>query len=44
LIFWGVLWGPVGMLLSVPITAVLKMLLERSDLTQPVAALLSEDG
>ncbi len=44
LIFWGVLWGPVGMLLSVPITAVLKMLLERSELTQPLAVLLSEDG
>ncbi len=42
LIFWGVLWGPVGMLLSVPITAVLKMLLERSDLTRPVALLLSD--
>lgn len=42
LIFWGVLWGPVGMLLSVPITAVIKMLLERSDLTRPVAVLLSD--
>jgi len=44
LIFWGVLWGPVGMLLSVPITAVLKMLLERSDLTRPVADLLADDA
>ncbi len=42
LIFWGVLWGPVGMLLSVPITAVLKMLFERSELTRPVAVLFSE--
>lgn len=42
LIFWGVLWGPVGMLLSVPITAVLKMLLERSELTEPVAQLLAD--
>lgn len=42
LIFWGVLWGPVGMLLSVPITAVIKMLLERSELTQPVAVLLAD--
>lgn len=44
LIFWGVLWGPVGMLLSVPITAILKMLLERFELTQPVAALFSDGG
>ena len=42
LIFWGVLWGPIGMLLSVPITAVIKILLERSELTRPVAALFSE--
>jgi len=42
LIFWGFLWGPVGMLLSVPITAVIKFLLERSPLTRPVAAILSD--
>lgn len=42
LIFWGVLWGPVGMLLSVPITAVIKILLERSELTRPVAVLFSD--
>ncbi|MFT7671555.1 MAG: AI-2 transport protein TqsA [Planctomycetota bacterium] len=42
LVFWGVLWGPIGMLLSVPITAIIKILLERSDLTQPLAVLLSD--
>jgi AI-2 transport protein TqsA len=42
LIFWGVIWGPIGMLLSVPITAVIKMLLERSELTRPVAALFAD--
>lgn len=42
LIFWGVMWGPVGMLLSVPITSVLKILLERLPYTRPVAALLAD--
>jgi len=37
LIFWGVLWGIVGMLLATPMTAVLKILLERYELTRPVA-------
>jgi AI-2 transport protein TqsA len=41
LIFWGVLWGIVGMLLATPITAVLKILLEQSDLTRPVARLMA---
>ncbi len=30
LVFWGWLWGPVGMLLSVPLTVTVKILLERS--------------
>jgi AI-2 transport protein TqsA len=40
LIFWGILWGIVGMLLATPIMAVLKILLEQSDLTRPVARLM----
>jgi AI-2 transport protein TqsA len=41
LIFWGLVWGPVGMLLAAPITAVLKIILERFDTTRPVASLLA---
>ena len=41
LIFWGVLWGIVGMLLATPITAVLKIMLERYELTRPVARLMA---
>lgn len=40
LVFWGWLWGPVGMFLSVPLTATVKILLERSDSWRWVAALL----
>lgn len=40
LIFWGWLWGPVGMLLSVPLTVTIKILLERSATWGWVATLL----
>jgi predicted PurR-regulated permease PerM len=30
LILWGWIWGPIGMLLSVPLMVVLKILLENS--------------
>lgn len=31
LLFWGFVWGPVGMFLSVPLTMVVKIMLEQSD-------------
>jgi predicted PurR-regulated permease PerM len=40
LLFWGWLWGPVGMLLSVPLTVTIKILLERSVAWGWVAILL----
>ncbi|MEE9386258.1 MAG: AI-2E family transporter [Nannocystaceae bacterium] len=40
LVFWGWVWGPVGMLLSVPLTMLLKILLEQSDDLRWVAVLL----
>ena len=40
LIFWGVLWGIVGMLLATPMTAVLKILFQRFDRTRVLADLL----
>jgi AI-2 transport protein TqsA len=30
-LFWGWLWGPTGMLLAVPLTMILKVILENSD-------------
>ncbi|MCP5058052.1 MAG: AI-2E family transporter [bacterium] len=41
LIFWGMLWGIVGMLLATPITAVLKIFLERFEGSRPVAELMA---
>jgi len=40
LIFWNWVLGPVGMLLSVPLTIVVKILLEHSDDLKPAAILL----
>lgn len=37
----SVLWGPLGMLLATPMTAVARILLERLELTRPVAAVMS---
>jgi AI-2 transport protein TqsA len=40
LMFWGLIWGVVGMLLATPLTAVLKVQLERFEVTRPVARLM----
>lgn len=42
LIFWGWLLGPVGMLLSVPLTIVVKIGLENTEGGQSIAVLLSD--
>ena len=41
LIFWGVTWGIIGMLLAAPITATLRIVLERIDQTRPVAMVMA---
>ncbi len=40
LVFWGWMWGIVGMILSVPIMAVIKTLMEQFPTTQPLAILM----
>ena len=41
LIFWGMIWGPAGAFLATPMTAVLKIVLEKIPATRPLAALLA---
>jgi predicted PurR-regulated permease PerM len=40
LLFWGWLWGHLGVLLAVPMTAAVKIVLESIPLTRPIAILL----
>jgi AI-2 transport protein TqsA len=42
LVFWGWVWGGVGMLLSVPLTMVVKILLQNSDEFRWIAVLLDK--
>jgi AI-2 transport protein TqsA len=41
LIFFGTIWGIIGMFLATPITAVVKILLDRFDYMRPIANLLA---
>ncbi len=41
LIFWGMIWGPIGMLLAAPLTAITKIVLSKIELTQPMADALA---
>ncbi len=41
LTFWGLLWGPIGMVLAVPIMAVARIVLIRFETTAPLGRLLA---
>jgi AI-2 transport protein TqsA len=41
LMLWGMIWGIIGMILATPITAAIKILLERFDHTRPIAEVLA---
>ena len=40
LIFWGMIWGMMGVFLAAPITAIIKISFEKFDTTLPFARLL----
>lgn len=40
LVFWGWMWGIVGMILSVPVVAILKAIMEQFPTTRPLAILM----
>ncbi len=40
LIFWGMIWGIIGVLLAAPITAIIKISFEKFETTLPLARLL----
>lgn len=41
LVFWGLLWGVVGMLLAAPLTAILRIILAQFETTRPISELLA---
>ncbi|MCH1495060.1 MAG: AI-2E family transporter [Rubripirellula sp.] len=41
LMFWGVMWGVIGMFLATPITAAIRIVLERLEQTRPIALLMA---
>ncbi len=40
LLFWGLVWGPVGMLLGIPLTAMIQLILRCSRRAAPIAELM----
>tara|TARA_Y100001970_G_scaffold88081_1_gene111186 strand:- start:9986 stop:11005 length:1020 start_codon:yes stop_codon:yes gene_type:complete len=41
LIFWGMIWGIIGILLAAPLTAIIKISFERFQTTKPISRLLA---
>ena len=44
LVFWGMIWGVVGMFLSVPLLMIIFIVTAQFDSTRPIAVLLSANG
>jgi predicted PurR-regulated permease PerM len=44
LIFWGWIWGSVGMFLAVPLTVVIKIICENIPALRPIAVMMEKGG
>jgi len=44
LVFWGMVWGVLGMFLCVPFMVIINIVLSKFEATRPIAVLLSADG
>jgi predicted PurR-regulated permease PerM len=44
LVFWGLVWGFLGMFLCVPFMVMINIVLSKFDATRPIAIMLSADG
>lgn len=42
MIFWGWLWGPVGFILSVPLTVAIRIICEHNDALRPISVMLGD--
>jgi AI-2 transport protein TqsA len=43
LAFWGLCWGVIGMILAVPLTVIVKIILDNMPFTQPLAIMLGDE-
>jgi predicted PurR-regulated permease PerM len=43
LIFWGIIWGVVGMILAVPLTSAIKIVFEKIEVLKPISDLISAE-
>lgn len=43
-LFWGFVWGPVGMFLAVPLTMLVKVMLDNSSDLRWISALMGKGG
>ncbi len=44
LVFWGLVWGVLGMFLCVPFMVIINIALSKFEGTRPIAIMLSADG